>query len=152
MILAIDPGTHRSGWCRYAAGKVLASGVLDNADTLAAVKAAEPEISTLAIEMVASYGMPVGREVFETCVWIGRFQQAWREPDKVRLVYRRDVKLYLCGTMKAKDPHIRQALLDKIGPVGTVKAPGPLYGVKSHAWSALAVAVTAVATDYRTEA
>jgi len=29
------------------------------------------------------------------------------------------------------------------GAVGTKKAPGPLYGVKTHMWSALAVAVVA---------
>lgn len=145
MILAIDPGTHRSGWCLYDGERVTASAVLPNPQLLAniAMPGAAVFYDTLAIEMVASYGMPVGREVFETCVWIGRFVQAWRAPEEVRLVYRRDVKLHLCGTMKAKDTHIRQALLDKFGPIGTKATPGPLYGVKSHAWSALAVAVTA---------
>jgi len=100
------------------------------------------DIDTLAIEMIASYGMAVGREVFETCVWIGRFQQVWRSPESVRLVYRRDVKLHLCGNPRAKDPNIRQALIDLLGPAGTKKQPGPTYGVKSHAWAALGVAVT----------
>ena len=95
------------------------------------------------VEMVASYGMPVGKEVFETCVWIGRFMQVWHDPDAVRLIYRRDVKLHLCGSARAKDGNIRQALIDKLGPQGTKKAPGPTYGVKSHAWAALALAVTA---------
>ena len=63
----------------------------------------------------------------------------------VRLVYRKDVKLHLCGSPRAKDPNIRQALLDKLGPVGTKRQPGPCYGVKSHAWAALGVAVTAEA-------
>jgi len=97
----------------------------------------------LAIEMVASYGMAVGREVFETCVWIGRFQQAWHAPEAVRLIYRRDVKLHLCGSARAKDSNIRQAVIDLLGPPGTKREPGPTYGVRSHAWSALAVAVTA---------
>ena len=92
--------------------------------------------------MIASYGMPVGAEVFETCVWIGRFFEAWTLPSVPRLVFRRDVKLHLCGTTVAKDPHIRQRLLDLIGPQGTKKAPGPTYGVRSHAWAALAVAAT----------
>jgi hypothetical protein len=78
--------------------------------------------------------------------WIGRFQQAWRDPEEVRLVYRREVKLHLCGSMKAKDANVWQALIDKLGPVGTKACPGPLYGVKSHARSALAVAVTAAET------
>jgi hypothetical protein len=54
------------------------------------------------------------------------------------------VKMHLCGNQQAKDKNIRQALLDKVGPVGVKKTPGPCYGVKSHAWSALAVAVTAL--------
>jgi hypothetical protein len=102
-----------------------------------------PSHDVLAIEAIASYGMPVGAEVFNTCIFVGRFQQAWRNPDAVKLIYRRDVKLFLCGSARAKDGNIRQALIDKLGPVGTKAAPGPLYGVKSHAWAALAVAVTA---------
>jgi hypothetical protein len=143
LTLALDPGTNETGWCLYAEGKIIGSGVLPNAEMLETVRGYRPPAVRLAIEMVASYGMAVGREVFETCVWIGRFQQAWHAPDEVRLVYRRDVKLHLCQSARAKDANIRQALIDSIGPQGTKKAPGPTYGVKSHAWAALAVAVTA---------
>jgi hypothetical protein len=66
-------------------------------------------------------------------------------PPEVRLVYRKDVKLLLCGSPRAKDANIRQALLDLLGPQGTKAKPGPTYGVKSHAWAALGVAVTAQA-------
>jgi hypothetical protein len=45
--------------------------------------------------------------------------------------------------MRAKDANIRQALLDLIGPQGTKAQPGPTYGIKSHTWAALAVAVYA---------
>lgn len=146
-MLALDPGTEQSGWCMFDIDRVTNSGVMANSELLAYLRSGAPfaydSETVLAIEMVASYGMPVGREVFETVRWIGRFQQAWHDPEAVRLIYRRDVKLHLCGSAKAKDANIRQALIDKLGPVGTKKAPGPLYGVKSHAWSALAVAVTA---------
>lgn len=152
MILALDPGTTETGWALLDGGRVDGSGVLDNETqlkTLIEIARVQrlnlpgDKPMTLAIEMIASYGMAVGREVFETCVWIGRFQQAWHAPDKVLKVYRKDVKLHLCGTPRAKDPNIRQALLDKLGPQGTKAKPGPTYGVKSHAWAALAVAVTA---------
>jgi hypothetical protein len=101
--------------------------------------------------MIASYGMAVGKEVFETCVWIGRFIENWRDPDAAKLVYRKDVKMFLCGTTKAKDANIRQALIDSypatgggaIPQIGTKNAPGPLYGVSSHVWPALGVALTA---------
>jgi len=146
VILAIDPGTEESGWCLYhPEGAVLGSGVKPNDIMLMEIRSAYAD--ELAIEMIASYGMAVGREVFETVWWIGRFTQAWHRPDSVRRVYRRDVKLHLCGTSKAKDANVRVALIDLFGgkekAVGRKASPGPLYGVKSHAWPALGVAVTA---------
>jgi hypothetical protein len=144
MILAIDPGTTVSGVVVLDEGRVHESHIMPNDQVIERIQWwTWPDV---AIEMVASYGMPVGAEVFETVRWIGRFQQAFHAPDQVRFVYRKDVKMHLCGTMKAKDPNIRQALIDKLGPAGTKRAPGPTYGVKSHAWAALAVAVTAAET------
>lgn len=147
-ILALDPGPVETGWCVLRGGRVAESGILANALVLGVLQQGLYRDCRLAIEMIASYGMAVGAEVFDTCVWIGRFKQAWHDPEAVRLVYRKQVKLHLCGTTKAKDPNVRQALIDKFGPgkdlaIGKKAAPGPLYGVKSHAWSALAVAVTA---------
>lgn len=148
--LSIDPGTAESGWCILDCDRVKSSGVMQNAEMLDMILGHwRQQDVRLSIEMIASYGMPVGREVFETCVWIGRFVQAWHQPEQVRLIYRRDVKMHLCGTSKAKDPNVWQALLDKFGgesAVGKKASPGPLYGVKSHARAALAVAVTAAET------
>lgn len=143
-MFAIDPGPEQSGWAAYSPDIGVESGVLSNVEMLSMLKKSVfSHFPKLAIEMIASYGMPVGREVFETCVWVGRFTQAWHTPDAVRLVYRKDVKLHLCGNPRAKDANIRQALIDKLGAPGTKKQPGGTYGVKSHAWAALAVAVTA---------
>lgn len=77
--------------------------------------------SDIVIEMIASYGMPVGKEVFETCVWIGKFAQA--SGLKENYIYRKDEKINLCHSMKAKDSNIRQALIDRFGPVGTKRNP-----------------------------
>ena len=141
-VLAIDPGTTQSGYAHMEDGRVIDSGILDNDELLSYLQGSDADAS-LAIEMIASYGMAVGKEVFETCVWIGRFMQMWQTSNKpATLIYRRDVKLHLCGSVRAKDANIRQALIDKLGPQGTKKEPGPTYGVKSHAWAALAVAVT----------
>jgi hypothetical protein len=145
-ILAIDPGTTESAYIDYLVGQTPARsafGKTPNVDVLTVLgaNAAYPQAyDAIAIEMIACYGMPVGKEVFDTAVWIGRFWQAARAP--VTLVYRREVKMHLCGTMKAKDAHIRQALLDRFGPQGTKKKPGPTYGLKADVWSALAIAVT----------
>lgn len=145
-LLAIDPGTTHSGWVFTRGGRPYESGVSENGEVIDILRTS---VDPVAIEMIASYGMAVGKEVFETCLWIGRFMQA-AGPERVRLVYRKDVKLHLCGSPRAKDANIRQALIDRWGgkaeAVGTIKKPGPLYGVKSHAWAALAVAVTALET------
>lgn len=145
-LLAIDPGTTHSGWVAMLDGNPLASGVSENHEVFDLLRSYPYPV---AIEMIASYGMAVGQETFDTCVWIGRFKQA-AGAERVRLVYRKEVKSHLCGSMKAKDANVRQALIDRWGgkaeAVGTIKKPGPLYGVKSHAWQALGVAVTALET------
>lgn len=153
IVLGIDPGPKQSAWCEYdsVGRRVVQSGIDDNTrvrDILESGRAPTFK-KALVIEMVQSYGMPVGKEVFETCVWIGRFLEiavpGWFNP--IVRVTRPECALHLCGTHRAKDGSMNQALRDKLGEKGTKKAPGPLYGVKSHIWSALAVAVTWVETD-----
>ena len=147
IVLGIDPGPTQSGIVRLRDDGVEDSAVLANDLVLEEIR--ETGADVIAIEMIASYGMPVGADVFETCVWIGKFvREAEVHASHARLIRipRKDVKLHLCGTARAKDSNIRQRLIDLIGPQGTKKQPGPTYGVKSHAWAALAVAVTADAT------
>lgn len=142
-ILAIDPGSEYSAYVELQGSKLQRFGKVPNAEMLQLVR--ESECCHCAIEMIASYGMPVGAEVFETCVWIGRFQQAWRGQDFAR-VFRQTVKLQICKSPKANDASIRQALLDRYGgkdrAVGRKATPGPLYGVTADVWSALAVGIT----------
>ncbi len=148
FILGIDPGTTQSGFAYFDGRRVIESGVCSN-ETLLSVCREPATDCTVAIETIASYGMPVGREVFETCVWIGRFVEAVNQPSTKRIT-RVEVKSNLCHSAKANDSNIRQALIDRLGAPGTKKAQGPTYGVKTHAWAALAVAVTAY--DQMTEA
>lgn len=67
-------------------------------------------------------------------------------PNGAHRIFRRDIKLHLCNSVRAKDANIRQALIDRYGgkekAIGKKKSPGPLYGIKSHMWAALALAVT----------
>lgn len=140
-ILALDPGTHESGYCLLADGRIVSSGVLPNCDLLKIV--ADDNSDVLAIEKIVSYGSSVGQETFDTCVWIGRLIQAWGNPEDVMLIPRRKVKAHVCGPGKWGDADVRRCLIERMGPQGSKKAPGPTYGVKSHAWAATGVAVTA---------
>ena len=103
----------------------------------------------IAIEMIASYGMPVGAEVFETCMWIGVIRERFRRAGlPVKLIYRKDEKMNLCHSMKANDANIRQALVDRFAPgepnygKGTIRQPGWFYGFRADMWAAYAVGVT----------
>lgn len=147
MILAIDPGNEYSAAVLLdSAGAPIESWKEPNEEVLSRIPWVRRMAAAehLAIEMIASYGMPVGAEVFETCVWIGRFIQAWDGP--YTKVYRRDVKMFLCGNNSAKDGNIRQSLIDRFGgkdkAIGKKKNPGPLHGFHDDLWAALAVGVT----------
>ena len=140
-IIAIDPGNVESAYVvmRDSDG-IIEKGKIDNDSMLQKVYEFHefyPDCE-LYIEMVASYGMAVGKSVFDTVFWIGRFFQAYyKEP---KLIYRKDVKMHHCNSMRAKDGNIRQALIDKYGEPGTKKAQGFTYGVSKDIWSALAIA------------
>lgn len=142
IVLSIDSGTRTSGIVRYdtVSGVVLfADAKMPNEDVLKLI--ADDNGPCLALEVMESYGAAVGREVFETCEWIGRFQQAWHTPEQVRKVSRRRVKRALGLKAGAKDGDVRRALIKLLGEPGKKSNPGPTYGVTSHAWSALGVAI-----------
>lgn len=141
-LIAIDPGTTDGAYVVWDVGasRVVEAKILPN-DTLIEFIVQQQFTDKVFCEMIASYGMAVGKETFETCVWIGRCEQVCRDHGwEFHRVYRMDVKMWHCHSMKAKDANIRQALIDKYGAQGTKKAPGPLYGIASHMWSALAIA------------
>lgn len=149
MILAIDPGTTESGWVLFdpVHQRVHAADIVHNRELLAHLRLGQNRwpSAIVVLEMIGHYGtgMAPGKEVYDTCVWIGRFVEAWESATGYRshLMLRNRVKLHLCGSARAKDPNIRAALIDKLGPPGTKKEPGATYGIKSHLWAALGVAV-----------
>jgi hypothetical protein len=140
LITAIDPGTEQSAVVRWNGSLVKMAEILPNADVLVYLDNISWSAGPLVIEWIESFGMPVGREVFETCRWVGRFHQQY--PGQTHYVTRKEVKLNLCGSTKAKDANIRQALIDRFGLPGTKRQPGATYGLKKDLWSAFAVAVT----------
>jgi hypothetical protein len=145
MILAIDPGNIESAYALLDENlKPVEFGKFVNQNVKSEVRRLFnkhfPNVH-IVIEMVASYGMSVGKEVFETCVWIGRFYELFGD-GYTSFIYRKDVKMNLCHSMKANDSNIRQALIDRFGPVGTKKEKGWFYGVSKDIWSAIAVGVT----------
>lgn len=151
-VLAIDPGYEVSAWVLFNGQRVLEHGIESN-DLLAhrlrnrLDQLNHQAIGGVVLEQIESFGMAVGREVFETVFWTGRFFEIARMTygPVVERMPRRTVKVHLCQSARAQDSNIRVALLDRFGgsaAVGKKKTPGPLFGIKSHEWAALALAVT----------
>lgn len=153
IVFSIDPGNAQSGWCIIDGetmkpqdfGKTDNDELLDSFERLIRVY----QVDVVVIEMVACYGMPVGREVFETCVWIGRFTEKSKQLQKdVQYITRKDEKMNICHSMKANDATIRRALIDRFAKhdlkngKGTKKCPDWFYGFKSDIWAAYAVGIT----------
>jgi hypothetical protein len=153
ILLAIDPGSEQSAlvWYSPKGHMVLMSRKYRNEDVLEILHAQNTASSRhidanhLAIEMAESFGAKVWAQVFETVLWTGRFVEAWGGDD-FSLVTRREVKLHVTGSGRAKDGQVRQCLIERWGgqevAIGTKVQPGPLHNVKADQWAALAIAAT----------
>jgi hypothetical protein len=151
VVFAIDPGNVESAYVFWNGVSILKKGKVKNKELLNVIeKTTFGGDDKITIEMVASYGMPVGKTVFDTCVWIGRFAQICEEIGiKWDLAYRIDIKNHLCHSSKAKDSNVIQALVDRFGNVdkfgkyskGTKNNKGFFYEFSQDIWQAFAVAV-----------
>jgi Holliday junction resolvasome RuvABC endonuclease subunit len=144
-IIGIDPGTTDGAFVVLDAdeGQIIEKGILPNGELLNWLRRQEKPTKVF-IEKLMCYGMPVGAETFETAYWIGRALEICSQRSlEVTLFTRLEVKVHHCHSAKAKDANVRQALIDRLGTVGTAKNKGPLYGIATHLWSALAIAIYA---------
>lgn len=96
VVAAIDPGTRESALVVWNGRHIARVEFLPNDRLVALLRTGLSLQVLLAIEQVESYGMAVGRDVFETVWWAGRFAEAQlSRHGEVRMVPRRTVKLHL---------------------------------------------------------
>lgn len=148
-VLALDPGTTETAYVLWDGSRLFAKGIVSNKEILSGIYDSLWSAHICYIEEIAGYGMSVGAEVFKTIYWYGRFAEAWytNSFDAVEaiLVPRKAIKLHHCGSGKATDANIRQALIDRFGAPGKKSNPNPItFGVTKHEWSALAIAAYAI--------
>lgn len=150
MLLAIDPGHTESGYAIVdtTTYEPIEFGKVTNAKLRTLIR--DRIYGAVAIEQIGHYGtgMPAGKDVFDTCRWIGRFEQLVEDQDVVpTLVLRAKIKTHLCGNPRAKDGNVIQALVDRFAPgepnrgKGTKAEPGFFYGFAGDVWQAFALAV-----------
>ena len=147
--IGLDPGTTKTGWVVFdpKEEKVLHAGHDPNEFVIHLLGCADADLKDKVImECFAAQGMPLGESSIETVRWEGRFME--RARTEVCRISRREIKLLICNSSRAKDSNVRQALVDLYAygypnhGYGTVKEPSPLRclkGTGSHGFSALAV-------------
>lgn len=165
-IIGIDPGPSTSGFVVMETGRGVlpcvrwSDAAVDSADLarLAASALIDYDPAIVAIEWLTTYGRAVGASVLDTARIVGQVEGVLKERRshaEVVLVTRPDVCHELCQSRSATKAQVRAACLaiysaegvpqggGACRQVGTKRDPGPLYGVRSHAWDALATALAA---------
>jgi len=152
IVLGLDPGPANSGICVYDNRErrvIEAHKALPTDEALYVLDIYAGRSALVAIERVQSYGI-AGASLLRTAEVGGMLHQCASNLGlDVVWLYRREVLRGLDVTGKGnRDSLVRQRLIeihggDRASAVGTKAKPGPLYGVSSHAWQALSVAVVA---------
>ena len=145
VIIGIDPGTTETAYCIIGQDYgVWEADKVDNKkfiDMLSLV----PYKAHFAVESIQSYGMAVGREVFETAFMIGRIQQKIEDSGfKYTLYPRPEYAKAICGVQKVNDAVLRQSLLLRFG--GDKKGE-PLFMLKGNSDKRSAFAIAAYHLD-----
>jgi len=149
MIIAIDPGTTLSAYVMLSNNFIpIEFGKIPNEELLDILyKYTFVENDHLVIEMISCYGANVGETIFETVFWIGRFYEACDCKNKIR-IKRKEVKMNLCHSMRAKDGDIRKALISRFAKhdfkngKGTINNKDWFFGFKADIWQSYALGVT----------
>ena len=154
IIFAVDPGSEKSGWVTFNTDthEVSDFGTTENGKLEGFIDCGGySDCDIFAYEMIGHYGkgMPAGKSVFETCIWIGHFEKAWNNKCTTYRILNNQIRVALCGTVRAKEKNIHLAAKETFEPYGGGKdpykgiksQPGPLFGMTGHEFSALAVAL-----------
>lgn len=151
IILALDPGNEQTGWAFWNVDdqQVTSSGVDKNADVSKIVSTAYYDVCV--IERPEIIGQSnIQAEVLDTALWAGRFYELANAGNagshigaRAHFLTRRLVKSIITGYANTPnaDVEIKKHLTERFGGKGTKKEPGKLFGIRSHAWQALAVGI-----------
>jgi hypothetical protein len=144
FILGVDPGTTQTAYCLVGRDyKIQLADKVPN-DEFVKMCVSSPNVH-IVIESLQSYGMAVGREVFETAYMIGRImQKAMDNGLRYTLYPRPEYAKAICGVQKINDAVLRQSLLLRFGDD---KKDGPLFRLKGCTDKRSAFAIAAYHLD-----
>lgn len=132
VIISYDCGNEETGWVVYNVNtkKLLYKNKEKNEEMF---KKTEYFISNLKIKKVgleypSSYGMPVNQTLLDTCTIIGILIEKFKKVGiETELIFRKTVKMHLCGSVRAKDGAVNSRVQEKFGFDHTIKKPNDFY-------------------------
>jgi Holliday junction resolvasome RuvABC endonuclease subunit len=159
-VLGVDPGSTYSAYCLFDVKKRrVVSYAKDNNDQILKDIAEFKALNMadfLAVEQLKAYGH-ASDSLFFTAMWTGRIIASWlsirRNSYDYTLLPRKSIVSLLCGSSRANDSQVRQAVIDyfirvkapqgggRSPIIGTKKSPGHLFKMSGDMWSAAAVAL-----------
>jgi len=169
LTLSIDPGTKQSAYTLIREDySIVSAAKSPNEDVLNLIH--QGEFDALAVECMEprfhapgagkNMGLRIGDEVYETCIWIGRFMEAtYAQGKPVFRVFRSEERARLIPTKKnglppltgkvgeSGDSKMRAALIarfarhDKVNGKGRAANKDFFYGFRADMWNAFAVGV-----------
>ena len=149
-IVSIDPSNVHSAFVVVDENFVVsAKGIVENTELCDYLKSLDKDVEVV-IEGMQYMARRVGKDVFDTVLWIGIFYNICTERGIMPTqITRNSVRGYICKDMGVNDGDIRFALIERFGKTGTKKNPNPNYDesngkMSADMWSALAIAVTYV--------
>lgn len=143
IILGVDPGPEKSAYIEWdhINKKIYNIGIVNNKDFISnCIRYNQFKHNLfLAIEVPKIFGNKVWQQVIDTAFIAGQIVGKINFPFKK--VAPNEWKLHITGKRGANDQLVKQALMARFGPKGTKKNPGKLYGLKTHLWDTLGIAV-----------
>jgi len=156
IIIGVDPGPTSSGQV-VVDGAIFPPIVLESNDEIEEkdLLITKYKAKIVVSEWIVSYSSAIGFSVLDTARLVGRIEErAGVKGMEFHKLTRPQVGLELTGKSTPKKAQVNEAIRElyremkpdslgggKNAVVGTKKHPGPLYGIKSHAWDALAVVI-----------
>ncbi|QIG64795.1 hypothetical protein SJC03_117 [Bacteroides phage SJC03] len=134
VILAYDPGNEQTGWIVVLEdnSKLIYKNKDNNSDcylkTIEFLNNKEFNIVKVGIEYPSSYGMLTNQTLLDTCTFCGILCQLFLQYNiKPELIFRKSIKMFLNGSVRAKDSEVNNRVREYVGEDYTIKKPNSWY-------------------------
>lgn len=140
VVIGIDPGPTQSAYVAWDGRFINDLGTKPNIEVLRYLRTIDRRACVVFESMVFYRGMPAGDDVFETVFWTGRLFQVARDTvgiAQVSRLSRTKVRKYLQLQKSGSYKNVKEALERRLE-----RSPEDWHNLRSHQWSAMAIAVT----------